>query len=203
MIRRPSGCMNGAKLAAPLRVTRCLFEPSASMTQMSRGPARKTFRARRRRKSARASGRLGVGWPGRRSSCRRREEGAAVVAGLVGEAADVGAVGVHGVDVDVAVAGGGEDDLRAVVRDGGLGVVPGVVREAAQVGAVGPGGVDVVGVEGPDVALCAVRRWRALGGVLVGGAVEDAVAGREEVGAGRTPRGRWTPCGRCGRPRPW
>jgi hypothetical protein len=68
---------------------------------------------------------------GRRSSCRparrtRRRRSRARSSG-----GGHRAVGIHGVDLEVAVARGREDDARAVGRDGGLGVVAGVLSIAA------------------------------------------------------------------------
>jgi hypothetical protein len=48
---------------------------------------------------------------------------AAVVAEFVRELLDVGAVGVHGIDIEVAMAQGREDDLFSVNRNGCFGVV--------------------------------------------------------------------------------
>src|SRR5262245_45846033 len=65
-----------------------------------------------------------------------REEGTAVVAGLVGELLDAGAVGVHDEDVGVASAVAGEDEEFAVWREGALGVVAGRVGHVLEVLAV-------------------------------------------------------------------
>src|SRR5947199_227008 len=52
-----------------------------------------------------------------------RPEGAAVITQLVGELLHTGAVGIHGVDVQVAVAGGREHDVLAVPGGRGLGIL--------------------------------------------------------------------------------
>src|SRR5439155_16953768 len=62
-----------------------------------------------------------------------REERAAVVALGVGDPARILAVGVHEVDLGVAVAERGEDDPGAVGRIAGLGVVAGGIGQAHQV----------------------------------------------------------------------
>ena len=70
------------------------------------------------------------------------------------------AVGVHDVDLGIAVAERGEDDLLAVGRIAPLGVVAGGVGQADEVRAVGVGPEDVHRrVEVPAIALGpAVRR---------------------------------------------
>ena len=113
------------------------------------------------------------------------EEGAAVVAGRVGHALHVRAVGVHRVELEVAVARGREDDRLAVGRDRGLGVVPGGREERLDVAAVRLGGVDVVVVEGPDVSVRPVRPRRARRARTERRRVENPVTRRKEVGAGR------------------
>src|ERR1700687_233027 len=101
-----------------------------------------------------------------------RPEGAAVVTQLVGELLHVGAVGIHGVDVEVTVAGGSEDDVLAVAGDGGLGVVAARVGKLLQIAAIRLRRIDLIGiVDRPDVAVGViglrrtVEAWRAsLGG---------------------------------------
>ena len=97
------------------------------------------------------------------------EEGAAVVARAVGETHHVLAVGVHPVELEVAVAGRGEDD-RAVDRaDRRLGVVGLVPGELLQRAALDVAGEELVGaVDRPDIALRAVGRRRAIGGREMG-----------------------------------
>ena len=114
-----------------------------------------------------------------------REERAAVVAGRVRETADSRAVGVHRVDLEVAVSRRREDDRLPVGRDRRLRVVGGRGEERLRAGAVGVRGVDVVVVERPDVAAGAIgpRRARRAGADSRG--VEDALAVGEEVRAGR------------------
>ncbi len=116
------------------------------------------------------------------------EEGAAVVAGGVGQPPHVPAVGVHAVEVEVAVARRGEDQRAVLGADGGLGVVGVVVGQADGVRAVGLDAQDlVVGVDLPDVAVRAVGGRRAGGIVEVGRRVEDAAGVGRVVGAGGPP----------------
>ena len=113
-----------------------------------------------------------------------REEGAAVVALAVGDPARVLAVGVHDVDLGVAVAERREDDALAVGRVAPLGVVAGGVGQADEVLAVGVGAEDVhERVEVPAIALRAAIRGPLGGrgrgpGVVGQGGVE--VRRREE-----------------------
>ena len=83
-----------------------------------------------------------------------REERAAVVAGSLGQALDVGAVRLHPVEFEIAVPRGSENN-RAVRRaDGRFSVVGRRVGQRNEVGAVGRGAVDLVTiVDRPDVAL--------------------------------------------------
>ena len=92
-----------------------------------------------------------------------RDERSAVVAGRVGQLPHVGAVGVHHVQVGIAVAVAAKGDLLAVGRIGAFGVVALGVGELLQVLAVEIGLEDVrVGIEVPLVAA-------ALAGALVFG----------------------------------
>src|SRR5664279_2272542 len=94
------------------------------------------------------------------------------------------AVGVHGVDVDVAVARGSENDVLAIAADGGFRIVAGSVGQQAQIAVIELRGVDLVAVvNGPHVTLRIVRlRWTLrTGGVSRG--IQDAIARRENVTA--------------------
>src|SRR5205085_2834645 len=83
----------------------------------------------------------------------RGEERAPVVAGGVGQTADVRAVNVHRVHLQVAVLEGREDQHATVRRERRLGRVHAVIRETLAIAAVGPGGEEVEGIEPPDVSL--------------------------------------------------
>src|SRR5208283_592030 len=111
-------------------------------------------------------------------------ERAAVVAELVRELLDVLAVGVHRINVEVAVARGSENDLFAVFGDGGFGIVAGRGGELLHIGAVEVGGEDVVSrINGPHVALGEVgpRRAGRVGQVRRG--IKNLVSVREDVAA--------------------
>src|SRR6266513_1593369 len=93
-------------------------------------------------------------------------EGAAVVTQLASELLDVGAVGIHGVDVEIAIAGGSDHDVLAVPGDGGLGVV--AVRA------------------GKLLHIAAIWLGRTVGACRVSRGEEDAIAGGKEIGASRS-----------------
>ena len=73
----------------------------------------------------------------------RRKEWATVVSQFVSELLYVPAVGVHGVNVEIAVAHGSEDDVLAIPRNRGLGVVSRRVGKLHEAGAIGIGGEDI------------------------------------------------------------
>src|SRR5438105_698151 len=111
-----------------------------------------------------------------------REERTAIVAKFVGQLADMAAVGVHGVNVQVSMTSGGEEDLLSIAANGGLGVVAGRVGQAAQVAAVGLGGVDVIGVvDRPHVAARVIGFGRAFAAGCMGGREEDAATRGKEI----------------------
>ncbi len=111
---------------------------------------------------------------------------AAVVAQLMRQLAYVASVGIHRVNVQVAVAHGREENLFPVPADGGFRVVPRRIRQASQIAAVGLRGVNRVRtVNGPDVALGIVGPRRACGAGFVRRGKQDALAGGEKVAAGR------------------
>ncbi len=129
------------------------------------------------------------------------EEGAAIVAGMVGDLDWGGAVGVHDVDIAIGGAEGAEDDPFAVGGECAFGVVDVVVGDGVggEVdGGAGLGGfgllAPVVGAEdfhavgeGPAVvAAIALVAFGGFGGVfLAGGGGEDegfAVGGEEAAG---------------------
>src|SRR6267143_2359344 len=113
-----------------------------------------------------------------------RPEGAAVVTHLVGELLHVGAVGIHGVDVEVTIARGSEDNVLAVAGDGGLGVVAARVGKLFQIAAIRLRRIDLIGiVDRPDVAVGVIGlRW-TLGACRVSRGEKDAIAGGQEIGA--------------------
>jgi hypothetical protein len=114
-----------------------------------------------------------------------RPEGAAIVAEFFGELADVGAIGIHGENIEITVAGGGEDDVLAVASDGGFGIVARGVGELVEIGTIGIGDVDLVGaVDGPNVAARIIGLGRAIGTGGVGGGEKNFIAGGKKVAAG-------------------
>src|SRR6184192_2324843 len=89
-------------------------------------------------------------------------EGAAVVTQLASELLDVGAVGIHGVDVEIAIAGGSEHDVLAVPGDGGLGVVAVRAGKLLHIAAIWLGRIDLIAiVNRPDVAMGVIRLRRS------------------------------------------
>src|ERR1035438_3256592 len=84
----------------------------------------------------------------------RRPERAAIVTQLVSQLADMRTVGIHGVNVQIAVARGSEDNLLAVAANGRLGVISGSVGQQLDIAAIKLGSVDIVAaVDGPDVPV--------------------------------------------------
>src|SRR5262249_40845427 len=117
-----------------------------------------------------------------------RPERAAIVSQLMGELLYVAAVGIHGVDVEVAVAGRGKDDLLAIRSDGGVRVVAWRMSEGKQVAAVRFGGVDFVAVVNwPDVAARVIGLGWALGAGGVRRGEQDAIARGKEITASGAP----------------
>src|ERR1700674_1026514 len=113
-------------------------------------------------------------------------EGAAVIAQLVGELLHVGAVGIHGVDVEVAIAGGSEDDVLAVPGDRGLGVVAVRAGKLLQITAIRLGRIDLIGiVDRPDVPVGVIGLRRTVGACRVSRGEEETIAGGKEIGASR------------------
>src|SRR5258708_34673208 len=114
-----------------------------------------------------------------------RPERTAIVTQLVRELFHVAAVSIHGVDIDVGVARGRENDFLAVARDGGFRIVAWRIGQAVQITAVRLGGVNVIGVVNrPDVALGIVGLGRALRAGGVRGRKKNAVARGKEIAAG-------------------
>src|SRR5204863_1074176 len=113
-----------------------------------------------------------------------RPEGAAVITQLVGELLHVGAVGIHGVDVQVAVAGGREHDVLAVPGDGGLGIVAVRAAKLFQITPIYLGRKDLIGiVDRPDVAVGIIGLRRTIRACGMSRGKQNAIAGRNEVGA--------------------
>ena len=121
-----------------------------------------------------------------------RKESTAVVAEFVGQLKQIAGLDFIAPQFEVAGAGGGEEDVAAIGRDGGFGVVALAADEFLEIAAVGVGGVDVVAVgDGPEVAaLRGLRRGRAFAVGGVGRAEEEAVAGRKVATRGAPRAGR-------------
>src|SRR4051812_47394854 len=93
-----------------------------------------------------------------------RKERAAVVTKLVGQLFHVLAIGIHDVNIEIAIAGGGEDDVFSIFRNDGLRVVPLLVSKGFGIGAVGIGDIDVVRrIDRPAISLAPVGWGRTLG----------------------------------------
>src|SRR5690349_3224909 len=110
-------------------------------------------------------------------------ERTAIVAQFVGELLYVGAIGIHGEDIEVAIARGSENDLLAVARNGGFGVVA-ALGQQTDVASVGLRRVDRVAiVNRPNVAERIVGWRRASGICRKSGGIKHAVARRKEIAA--------------------
>ena len=89
------------------------------------------------------------------------EEGPAVVTDLVGQPANVAAVGVHPIELQIAVADRGEHDRSVDGTDRGLRVISRGVGQTAEIRAVAAGAKNVVArVDCPHVALPLIRPRR-------------------------------------------
>src|SRR5271157_715166 len=96
------------------------------------------------------------------------------------------AVSVHGVDVKIAIACGGEDNLLAIAGNSGFCVVTRSVGEQPQVAAVELGSIDLIAtVDRPDVAMGIVWLRRTLRAGGMGGGVQHAIARGEDIATGR------------------
>src|SRR5579862_3724690 len=114
-----------------------------------------------------------------------RKERPAIIAERVGEPPDPASVGIHGVDFQVAIAGGCENDLLAARREGGFCVVTGTGREPlGDLAAVGGVVNLVLGIDAPHVPMGVVGARRALLARFMGGGVEHVLAVGVEVPAG-------------------
>src|SRR5579884_929362 len=87
--------------------------------------------------------------------------GSAVIAKLVSEPPLLSSIDVHVVDFEIAVAGGCEDDLLAVGRNGAFRVVTIRCRQPLHIGSVGLCREDVVRrINLPDITFGTARcRW--------------------------------------------
>src|SRR5204862_4703788 len=113
-------------------------------------------------------------------------EGAAVVTQLASELLDVGAVGIHGVDVEIAISGGSEHGVLGVPGDGGLGVVAVRAGKLLHIAAIWLGRIDLIAiVNRPDVTMGVIRLRRTVGACRVSRGEEEATAGGKEIGASR------------------
>src|SRR5271167_2048218 len=103
----------------------------------------------------------------------------------MGKLLHAAAVGVHGIDVEVAITCRGEDNLLAVAGNGGFCVVARGVSEDTEIAAIQLGGVDLVAaIDRPDVAMGVVRLWGTVRTGGVGRREQHAVAGGEDVATG-------------------
>src|SRR5579872_7270833 len=121
-----------------------------------------------------------------------RKERPAIIAERVGEPPDPASVGIHGVDFQVAIAGGSENDLLAVRGEGGFGVVTGTVSKPLDDLAAVGGVVNLVfGIDAPHVAMGVVGARRAFLARFVGGGIKHVpavgveISARGAAGAGR------------------
>src|SRR5271166_6442236 len=103
----------------------------------------------------------------------------------MGELFNVAAIGVHGVDIEIAIARRGKDDLLTVAGNSGFSVVAGSVGEEAQVAAIELGSIDLIAaVDRPDVTVRIVRLRRTLWAGGMGGGVQHAIAGGKDIATG-------------------
>ena len=92
-----------------------------------------------------------------------RPEWTTIVTEFVRQAPHVLAVGIHRVDVEIAIAHRREDKLLAVQRDRCFCVVARRVGQLLQIGAVRFGSENVeTRIHGPNVSARKVRLWRTL-----------------------------------------
>src|SRR5271163_190811 len=73
-------------------------------------------------------------------------ERAAIVAEFIGQLLHVAAIRVHGENVQIAIAGGGENDVLAIAGDGRFRVVASSMGQLLQVRAICLGGINLVGI---------------------------------------------------------
>ena len=102
------------------------------------------------------------------------------------------AIGVHRVNIEIAIAHGGEYDLLAVERDRGFGVIAGRGGQLLQVGAVRIRRENVISrIHRPHVALRKIRPRRALRARQMRRSVENLFAvGIEKTAGGASFAGR-------------
>src|SRR5271157_1305140 len=114
-----------------------------------------------------------------------RPERATIIAEDMGEPLCVATVCVHDVEVQIAIARRGEDDLLAVAGERRLGVVAGRRRQLLQNLATVCGIEDAEGrINAPHVALRVVWARRAVGAGEMRRRVKDVLAVRIKVTAG-------------------
>jgi hypothetical protein len=114
-----------------------------------------------------------------------RPERTAVVTQFVGKLLHVGAVDIHGKDIQIAVPCGSKDDVLSIPSDGGLGVVALLVGKLLQIAAIRLGGKDLIAiVNRPHIAAGVIGLGRTIGTRSVSGGEKDAIAGGKEIGTG-------------------
>src|SRR5688572_17703772 len=110
----------------------------------------------------------------------RRPPRTAVVAWRRREAANVRAVDIHRVDVQVAVLERREDDALTIRREHTFCGVDVVIRQAADTRPVSIRGIDVEAIESPDVTLRRIWARRAGRVVSVRGSEKQSLPVRQE-----------------------
>ena len=113
-----------------------------------------------------------------------RPEWTTIVTEFISQTPHVLTVGIHRVDIEVAIAHRSEDELLAVERDRRFGIVSRRVRQLLRLRAIGIGGKDVVRrIDGPNVSARKVRpRW-ALFIAEMSRRIEDALVAGIKVRA--------------------
>ena len=127
------------------------------------------------------------------------EEGAPVVAEFAGDALDVAAVDVAGVEVQVPIAGACKDDFVALGADGRFRIITIAADQQGGFTSSYGYGVDVIpGVDGPDVFVVGPPTrgfWTGRVG-RVGRGIQHLLVARHEVGTGGSSQAGAHRCGR-------
>jgi len=111
-------------------------------------------------------------------------ESAPVIPHPVGDPPHVPAIDIHDVQLDVPVAGAGEDDPGPIGGNRRFGVIGAVVGQLLQIRPIGSGGVDLEMAQRPHISAGMIGRLGAGRIVLEGRAVKDAAVVVVEVSAG-------------------
>src|SRR5438046_3405769 len=99
----------------------------------------------------------------------------------------VRSIRIHGVNVEIAIADRGENNLLSISRNDGLGIVARLLGELLQIRAVGICGKNVIaGINTPDISFGVVGLGRTLGAPQMRGRVENLLAIGIEERAGGT-----------------